>query len=56
MPAVVGYDDTAKTYSVMDTCGPGCNSTGLAVGVRTISQAALWTLMRAETDDDGIIW
>lgn len=54
--AVVGYDDTAKTYSVMDTCGPGCNSTGLSVGVRTISQAALWTLMQAETDDDGIIW
>lgn len=54
--AVVGYDDTAKTYSVMDTCGPGCNSSGLSVGVRTISQTALWTLMRAETDDDGIIW
>ncbi len=54
--AVVGYDDTAKTYSVMDTCGPGCNSSGLSVGVRTISQSALWTLVLAETDDDGIIW
>jgi hypothetical protein len=54
--AVVGYNDTAGTYSVMDTCGPGCNSSGLAAGVRTIDQDDLWTLIQAETDDDGIIW
>lgn len=54
--AVVGYDDTKGTYSVMDTCGPGCNNTGLAVGVRTISQTDLWTLVTKETDDDGMIW
>jgi hypothetical protein len=40
----------------MDTCGPGCNSSGLAAAVRTIDQDDLWTLIHAETDDDGIIW
>ena len=53
--ALVGYNDTAGTYSVMDTCGPGCNSSGLAAAVRTINQDYLWTLIHAETDDDGII-
>ena len=53
---VVGYSDTAGTYSVLDTCGPGCNSSGLNPAVRTIDQDDLWTLIMAETDNDGIIW
>lgn len=54
--AIVGYNDTASTYYVMDTCGPGCNSTGLSVGVRSISQYNLWMLISEESDGDGIVW
>jgi hypothetical protein len=53
---VVGYDDKAGTYSVMDTCGLTCNNRNLRAGVRNMSQAALFSLIRAESDDDGIIW
>ena len=53
---VVGYDDAAKTYSVMDTCGKTCNDRNLRSGVRTMSQAGLFSLIRAESDNDGIMW
>jgi hypothetical protein len=53
---IVGYNDTAGTYTYIDTCGPGCNNTGSAAGVYTVSQTTLWALLGAETDRDGIIW
>ncbi len=53
---VVGYDDKAGTYTVMDTCGTTCNDRNLRAGARTMSQAALFALIQAESDDDGIIW
>lgn len=53
---VVGYDDAAKTYSVMDTCGTTCNDRNLRAGVRTMSQAGLFSLIQAESDNDGIMW
>src|SRR5664280_2716343 len=53
---VVGYDDTAGTYAVMDTCGTTCNDRNVRAGVRNISQAALFSLIGAEVDDDGIMW
>jgi hypothetical protein len=53
---VVGYDDTAGTYTVMDTCGTTCNDRNLRAGVRAMSQAALFSLIQAEPDDDGIMW
>ena len=53
---VVGYDDTAKTYSVMDTCGTTCNDRNMRSGVRTMSQAGLFSLIQAESDNDGIMW
>lgn len=53
---IIGYNDTAGTYTYIDSCGPGCNNTGSAAGVYTVSQAALWALLGAETDHDGIIW
>jgi hypothetical protein len=53
---VVGYDDKAGTYSVMDTCGLNCNDRGMRAGVRSVGQSALFSLIRAESDDDGIIW
>jgi hypothetical protein len=53
---VVGYDDAAGTYTTIDTCGKGCNSTGVRSGVGHIGQAALYALIRAESDNDGIIW
>jgi hypothetical protein len=54
--AIVGYDNIASTYTFVDTCGPGCNNTGRAAGVYTVSQATMWALLRAETDNDGILW
>jgi hypothetical protein len=54
--AVVGYDDTAGTYAVMDTCGLTCNDRNMRAGVRNMSQAALFSLIGAESDDDGIMW
>jgi hypothetical protein len=53
---IVGYDDTKGTYTYIDTCGPGCNNSGNPAGVYTVSQQALWALLGAETDHDGIIW
>ena len=53
---VVGYDDKAHTYSVMDTCGLTCNDRRIRGGLGTMSQAALYSLIKAESDDDGIIW
>jgi hypothetical protein len=53
---VVGYDDAAKTYSVMDTCGTTCNDRNMRSGVRTMSQAGLFSLIQAESDNDGIMW
>ena len=53
---VVGYDDTAGTYAVMDTCGTACNDGSVRAGVRNISQAALFALIQAESDNDGIMW
>lgn len=56
--AIVGYNDSASppNYTFIDTCGPGCNNTGQSAGVKTVSQSIMWTLLRAETDNDGIIW
>jgi hypothetical protein len=53
---VVGYDDTAGTYAVMDTCGEACNDLSARAGVRNISRAALYALIGAESDNDGIMW
>jgi hypothetical protein len=53
---IVGYDDTAGTYSVMDTCGTTCNDQNVRAGVKTMSQAALYALIVAESDNDGVIW
>jgi hypothetical protein len=53
---VVGYDDAAGTYAVMDTCGTTCNDQNTRGGVRNISQAALFALIVAESDNDGIMW
>ncbi len=53
---VVGYDDVAGTYTTIETCGKGCNSSGTRSGVGRISQAALYALIRAESDNDGILW
>jgi hypothetical protein len=53
---VVGYDDNAGTYAVMDTCGTTCNDRNVRAGIRNISQAALFSLIEAESDDDGIMW
>jgi hypothetical protein len=53
---IVGYDDSKGTYTYIDTCGPGCNNSGAAAGVYTVSQKTLWALLGAETDHDGIIF
>jgi hypothetical protein len=53
---VVGYDDAAGTYAVMDTCGTTCNDKNARAGVANISQSALFSLIVAESDDDGIMW
>jgi hypothetical protein len=53
---VVGYDDTAGTYSVMDTCGVTCNDRTVRSGVGSIGQDALFSLIGAESDNDGIMW
>ena len=53
---IVGYNDSAGTYSVMDTCGTTCNDANARSGVSIISQATLYQLIAAESDDDGIMW
>ena len=53
---IVGYDDTSGTYAVMDTCGLTCNNRNVRGGVGNISQSALFALIRAESDNDGILW
>jgi hypothetical protein len=53
---IVGYDDTAGTYSIMDTCGPTCNDKNTRAGVKSMSQAAVYALIAAESDNDGVIW
>jgi hypothetical protein len=52
----ISIDDSKGTYTYIDTCGPGCNNSGAAAGVYTVSQKTLWALLGAETDHDGIIW
>ena len=54
--SVVGYDDSAGTYSVMDTCGLTCNDRNVRAGMKTMSQQALYALIVAESDNDGIMW
>ena len=53
---VLGYDDSAGTYTVMDTCGLTCNDRNVRAGVKTMSQQALYALIAAESDNDGIMW
>ena len=53
---VVGYDDTAGTYTLIDTCGPSCNDRNMRAGRGIIRQSALFSLIGAESDNDGIIW
>jgi hypothetical protein len=53
---VVGYDDAAGTYQVMDTCGATCNDSNERSSVASIDQASLYALILAESDDDGIMW
>jgi hypothetical protein len=40
----------------MDTCGTTCNDQNVRAGVKTMSQAALYALIVAESDNDGVIW
>jgi hypothetical protein len=40
----------------MDTCGTTCNDKNTRAGVANISQSALYSLIVAESDDDGIMW
>jgi hypothetical protein len=53
---IVGYDDNAGTYTVIDTCGVSCSDSNTRSGVSTVSQATLYALILAESDDDGIMW
>ncbi len=53
---IIGYVNAQGTYTYVDTCGPGCNNTGDAAGVYTVSQATMVALLVAETDHDGLIW
>jgi hypothetical protein len=53
---IVGYDDAAATYKVMDTCGVTCNDRNVRAGVKAMSQSALFSLIVAESDNDGIMW
>jgi hypothetical protein len=53
---IIGYDNGQGTFTYADTCGPGCNNTGDAAGVYTVSQATMVALLAAETDGDGLIW
>ncbi len=51
--AVVGYNDTANTYTYIDTCGPHCNSSsGNSSSTRefTVSQSVLESIM------DNHVW
>lgn len=54
--AIVGYDDAARTFSVMDTCGTTCNDKNTRGGVRAMSQSDLFALIVSESDNDGVIW
>jgi hypothetical protein len=53
---IVGYDDNAGTYTVIDTCGLTCNDRNVRGGVETMTQQAVYALIEAESDNDGIIW
>ncbi len=47
--AIIGYDDIAKTYSYLDTCGRACNGSAgnRNGGVYTVSQRALYLAIAA---------
>lgn len=53
---IVGYDDKAGTYTMVDTCGLMCNTKNRRGGVAIITQSGLYALIQAEVDNDGIMW
>ena len=53
---IIGYDNGQGTFTYADTCGPGCNNTGAAAGVYTVSQSTMVALLAAEPAGDGLIW
>ena len=54
--AIVGYDDTAKTYTYLDTCGRTCNggASGRNGGVYTVSQHAMYLAIASW--GTGYVW
>ena len=54
--AIVGYDDTAKTYTYLDTCGRACNgsATSRNGGIYTVSQRSLY--LAIGTWGTGYVW
>ncbi len=55
--AVVGYDDAAQTFTIIDTCGPSCSDQG-PYGVGKVSQTWLTDLIKAIPDGSGggLVW
>jgi hypothetical protein len=51
---IVGYDDTAGTYTYVDTCGPHCSGGGTAGSVYTVSQSTMYSLIHSHPE--GIVW
>ena len=54
--AIVGYDDTAKTYTYLDTCGRACNGSPNSRngGIYTVGQHALYLAIASW--GTGYIW
>jgi len=56
---VIGYDDSAKTYTYTDTCGKVCGG-GKDGGLNTIDQHRLFSLVMNDSyigsGNGGYIW
>jgi hypothetical protein len=53
--AIVGYDDTAGTYTYLDTCGVRCGSSSNG-GVHTVNQTNLYNGIKNVGNGGGIVW
>ncbi len=54
--AIIGYNDTAGTYTYLDTCGKRCNGSGSAKNgsINTISQHNMYLAIHSH--GTGIVW
>ncbi len=53
---IIGFNDTAGTFSYLDTCDALCGSSSNSGKIFTTSQSNMYQAITHETDHEGIVW